>query len=436
MAAADLHLLLPQRKLGDELVVEHPSPVYRVPAGFSVRRYLALPPASPRVYVPAGSRPAVRAVFDAHVAPVRPRLRAARGLAVAAAPLAARAVPRVSVLVASRSDRPPFPLAAAREVGLDPASPWYLWSPDGRPEDKLALFHVLGDEPAVVAVAHFEEQQQLVDDHLRGRSAAVDAGSIVTAHVPALVGSFTAEGLPALATRRAPGHPLEQLLRRGEARGLVETIVDWLCDVARTTTAPPETLAELRQRLCLRVVPEWSALGADAEQLDRAIEDVSATFAHGDLHPRNVIVDGAQFQLIDLDRAQRHGFPLWDLWFFLADAYAVLDGATDRVAHFADLFGGRVTGSTALFDATRRVAQAAGVPLAVVPALATLCWLDLGLPRWLVSDDPHGSLPEWATGRPVLEQLLAYDRIATRAAVRWLEDPALGSGWAAWSARL
>jgi hypothetical protein len=237
-----------------------------------------------------------------------------------------------------------------------------------------------------------------------------------------------------------PGRPLTQLLRRGDARAVVDAVVDWLCDVAASTTAPPETLAGVRQRLRTRVAPEWRALGADAEQLDRAIDEVPATFAHGDLHARNVLVDGSSFRVIDVDRAQRYALPLCDLWFFLADAYAVLDGAADRAAHFADLFGGRGARSNELFAATRRVADAARVPPDAVPALATLCWLDLGLPRWLVSGDPDEERPawvaDWAAGRPVHEQLLAYDRLGTRLAARWLEDPALGTDWPVWRARL
>jgi hypothetical protein len=431
VAHVDAEFLLPTR--GAEGLVERPSLRYRSPDGHHVRRYLALPSAvSPRVYVPAHSKPALRAALDAH-APKVARL-------AVAAPLVARVVPRVSVLVESQTDVPPFPLAAAREAGLDPGAPYYLWSPAGRPEDTLALFHVLGDEPAVVAVAHFEHQRALVDAHLRGRAAAVEAGPIVSTRLPGLIGSFAADGLPALATQRVPGRPLTQLLRRGAAQAVVGAVVDWLCDVASSTTAPPETLAHARHRLRTRVVPEWRALGADADQLERAIDGVPATFAHGDLHPRNVLVHGSSFRVIDLDRANRHALPLCDLWFFLADAYAVLDGAADRVTHFAELFGGCGSHSRELFAATRRIAEAAGVPLAAVPALATLCWLDLGLPRWLVSENPDEARPgwvaDWAAGRPVHEQLLAYDRLGTRLAVHWLEDPALGADWPAWRACL
>jgi hypothetical protein len=432
VAHVDAAFLLPHR--GADGLVERPSPAYRPPAGRFVRRYLALPSAAaPRVFVPAGSRVALREAIAAH----RPSARA--GLAAAVAPYAARVLPRLSLVVASATDEPPFPLAAAREVGLDPADPWYLWSPDGRPEDTLALFHVLGEQPSVVAVAHLESQQELVDAHLRGRAAAVDAGPVVAARLPGLIGAFTADGLPALATERVPGRPLTQLLRRGEAVELVDVVVDWLCDVAASTRAAPATLGGLRQRLRTRVVPEWRALNADADELDRAIDGVPATFAHGDLHPRNVIADGGSFRVIDVDRAVRHGFPLWDLWFFLADAYAVLDGSADRVTYFTELFGGRGPRSDALFEATRRVGEAAGVPLDAVPALATLCWLDLGRPRWLVPDGDGRRLhwlDEWAAGAPVYERLLEYDRLFTRLAVSWLEDPALGGEWRAWRAQL
>lgn len=134
--------------------------------------------------------------------------------------------------------------------------------------------------------------------------------------------------------------------------------------------APLQTLHALRQRLQLVLVllcqvqpalqPRLLRL-ADllAQGLDAAAAGPISTL-HGDLHPRNLLVDGERLTLIDLDSAHR-GPALLELGAWLADALyrAQLDGhdATATAAACQAFLAGHRAGGGAAF-AARHVAWA------------------------------------------------------------------------------
>jgi hypothetical protein len=191
--------------------------------------------------------------------------------------------------------------------------------------------------------------------------------------------------------------------------------------------------------LTSRVVPEWSAYGARSDLVER-ISSTHGTFTHNDLNPRNVVLGPAGLMVVDWERARLHGFPLWDLWFFLSFALPIVDacppGDAERLDHFASLFRGDLPSSRLVFEWTRRIVDAVGVPTDAVGPLATLCWLDYGIPDWIVPDEPEAPLPswlrDWTGGRPVVQKLLDDGRLKTMMARRWLDDPALGPAWSSW----
>ncbi len=85
------------------------------------------------------------------------------------------------------------------------------------------------------------------------------------------------------------------------------------------------------------VNPEWtpllSRLAARLEAGAPALEREAAVTLHGDLHPRNILVDGPSLAFIDLDNV-RLGPAVLELGAWVADALyrAVLDGAAQRQA--------------------------------------------------------------------------------------------------------
>src|SRR5204862_5988637 len=98
------------------------------------------------------------------------------------------------------------------------------------------------------------------------------------------------------------------------------------------------------------------------------------------------------FTAVDWESARRHGFPLWDLLYFLVDALVHLDGAWQperRESHAARLLLGETASSEVLFRWVRKAVQALELPTDTVGAIATLAWLHHGLSP--VARDAAGS---------------------------------------------
>lgn len=131
------------------------------------------------------------------------------------------------------------------------------------------------------------------------------------------------------------------------------------------TFAPELTAAALRERLAQVVALLRLVLPAHAGALERLAARLADGIAphtggdtstlHGDLHPRNILVDGTQVALIDLDNAHR-GPALLDLGGYIAEGRcrAMLDGAAtgrDAAAWDALLDGYARAGGTRPADA-------------------------------------------------------------------------------------
>ena len=165
------------------------------------------------------------------------------------------------------------------------------------------------------------------------------------------------------------------------------------------------------------------AWGLDRDSLPLTV-DICAVLQHNDPGSWNVVVDGQDFTLLDWEDAVQHGFPLVDLWYFLADAIAHLDGVepAGRAGHFTQLFRGELASSGLLFAWTRRAVAELHIPVAAVGPLATFCWLRHGS-----ADRDRRQASAGMTGsRQAPVDFSAF-------AERWLTEPGLGPRWDRWA---
>src|SRR5215207_2289677 len=214
----------------------------------------------------------------------------------------------------------------------------------------------------------------------------------------------------------------------------IDRIAGWAVAIARSTASEPDRLATERVRIRTEVLPRWTQYGASSAILDQ-VPPVPGVLQHNDLGSWNVVVDACDasrpsFTALDWESARPVGMPLWDLWYFLQDALACLDGVSGlsendlarREAQAVRLLRGELQNSKILFEWTRRGVVACGIPDRAVGTLATLCFLDHGLSQSNREDAArrHGS------------QARALDMLWPSLARRWLDDPALGPGWDRW----
>ena len=262
----------------------------------------------------------------------------------------------------------------------------------------------------------------------RGLRMAASAGGRVAAHAPRLLGRFEHHGIQASVETAAAGSRLRELLLRPGPRDeklrLVDAVADWIIAVGRETAAEPGSLEYERRRLTEETVTPWRSQGASAD-LVAALPPLVAVLQHNDLGSWNIVFEESGFQALDWESAREHGLPLWDLFYFLADALAILDGNTageERHLHTVRLFRGDLPSSKLLFGWTRRAVAEANVPPDAVGRIATLCWLHHSLSR--VGRSATIAAFAKASAQPV--------HGTERVAAAWLADPALGASWDRW----
>ena len=393
-------------------------------AGLSRRAYLPLPAhGEPLVYVPFGRAGPARYAFAtwayADSAWKRLRNRAVGELA------AHHLLPpiRPEVLVGARPAQP-FVVERALELGLpDDVAPLLLAGQgDDYSRAAFLLFERGASEPTwalkfqrlPVPVLTFELEA-------RGLALAAETGGAVAAHAPRWLGGDEAEGLRWTLETAAHGRPLLANLRSSGSEGAVGRVCRWLAEVGRTSLAPPYTLGAERRRLVEEVLPAWG-LGSDVVD---ALGEVPAVLQHNDVGSWNVVVDGDDFTVLDWEDCVRHGLPLWDLLYFLADSAAHLDGITDpseRGPHFERLFLGEAPSSKLLFEWVRHMVGALALRAEAVGPIAMLCWLHHGL-----SGDRRAAGTSDASSRDYVGHTMFRDF-----AIRWQRHPALGPGWERW----
>jgi hypothetical protein len=394
-------------------------------AGFRRRTYLPLPRHfDPIVFVPLGEEGPARYAVE-QWAFADSRRKQLRNRVVGA--LAGRGLlppVRPQVVIGSVQE-PPFVVRGAFELGLPEDARQLLVAGQGDDYSRATflLFEPGADEPSwALKFARLPVHLRSFEREQRGLELAREAGGVVAARAPRWLGSFEAEGLQCTLESAARGKPLVAVLRSSPDRAgnqqTVERVCAWLVDVARATRKGPETLQDERRRLGEEVLPAW---GLDASLVD-AVQELPAVLQHNDVGSWNVVVGGDAFTVLDWEEAVRHGLPLWDLFYFLVDATAHLDGAPDRAEHFEQLFLGEAPSSGLLFRWTRTMVDALELPHDSAGPIATLCWLHHGLAdehRAAGASDPR---PRTHVALGMLREL----------GERWLQHPGLGAGWARW----
>jgi len=397
-------------------------------SGFHARCYVPLPNADePQLFVPLGSTVARYALGSRMTA--WKRWKRVRNL-IAGEVLSRGLFPpiRTLVTVAARQPGLPFLIAEAATLGAPSDLDWILIPGQG---DVLArgtflLFQRGCDAPEwALKFKRLQGADERIDMDRRGLELARNAGETVAAHVPRFFGQIEHAGFVASLESAAKGQLLnDYFLSPASYQSklqAIDSVVSWLVELARTTSASPDLLERERARLVNDVVPQWSRLGANAD-LVHELPRLRAVCQHNDLGTWNILIQSGDFTVLDWESALRHGFPLWDALYFLSDAIAHLDGAHSpaaRAEHFARLFRGELDSSELLVTKLESVLEASEVPTEALGSVATLCWL-------------HHALADRARRQQAGPSNPSSDDASWVAAERarvWLATPGLGADW-------
>ena len=398
-------------------------------AGYHTQSWMPLPSLeAPRALMPVGhpdvARYAVRSWAASDQAWKRARNFAAGTLLGHRSP----AEFRRTVTIGLRSQAPSFLMAAARGLGV-PADAPFLLNLGGDDILSRAAFQVFpkgASSPAwVLKFSRVRGYDRPFIDDERGLGLIAGAGAAAASRAPRLLGRFQVDGYHASVETAAVGLPLDHFLVSSKPRptklAVVDRIASWILDVARSTASSSALLDEERRRLTEEVLPQWGV----APELASGLADVPTVLQHNDLGCWNMVVGDGDFGVIDWESTRAHGFPLWDLFYFLTDALALVDGVgeTGWDGYVVRLYRGELPSSAILFAWTRRMVSSLGIPSHAVGPLAALCWMHHGM--------SHLSRQEM--GNRFQADVSKLPR-AERVAPLWLSDPALGTDWNCWRA--
>jgi hypothetical protein len=418
----------------DFVIVQGPDARRRLTAhGYTAQGFLPLPSLdAPGFLVPLDRPGPARYVLHRAIAPSR-RWKRARNHVVAALLARGVAPPRTELLsIGVRQPGPPFLVRAAEALGIPSDVDWLLSPGQGDILSRgvITLFPKGSETPRwALKFTRAPGYRDPFDRDERGLHLAASAGPAASSHTPRLIGRLDSDGYHASVETAAVGHRLIAYLHSSAPRrAKLETVgrvAAWVIEVGSQTAGSPDRLGPERRRVEEEVLPSWRALGATG-RLASELPPVPAVLQHNDLGSWNLVVDGPEFTVLDWEDALGHGFPLWDLWYFLLDVLAHLDGAQDlesRERHAVRLFRGELASSRVLFDWTRRAVKALALPPDAIGSLATLCFLHHGL-----SQGPRTAEVVRRSGTGPDVELSPM----TRVAARWLDDAELGPGWRAW----
>jgi Ser/Thr protein kinase RdoA (MazF antagonist) len=335
------------------------------------------------------------------------------------------------VTAATREAGPPALVAAAAELGVPADVEWFLTfgQGDSLSRNAFQLFRADAGRPEwILKFARVGGYSQRFADDERGLALAHSAGGAVAARVPLLLGRFEADGVHASLETAATGSRLRDFLSTPGDREakveLIDRIGEWILELGRGTQRPPEALAPELERLRKDVVPSWGELAVPSGLVDE-LPPLPAVAQHNDLGAWNVVADGDEFAVVDWENARAAGLPLWDLLYFLGDAFVHLDApaAPEQLpGRVAGLFAGEATSSPRLFAWLRRAVEATAVPADSVAAVATLCWLSHSLSARSHNLDLAAFTPDEPPRFHGLEGI----------AHAWMTHPALGTRWSVW----
>jgi hypothetical protein len=341
--------------------------------------------------------------------------------------------PSPMVTVATRAAGPPTLVAAAGELGIPSDVSWFLTfgQGDALSRNAFQLFRAGAERPEwVLKFARVAGYSQRFDSDERGLQLAQAAGGVIAARAPRLVGRFDVDGIHASLETAAAGRRLRDVLLTPGDRAvrlrLIERIAGWILELGRLTQDSPQAMGAELRRLRSDVVTRWGELGVRPELVDE-LPPLAAVAQHNDLGTWNVVANDGDFVVVDWENVREAALPLWDLLYFLGDAFVLLDEShappPERLpGRMARLFAGEAPSSPLLFSWVRRAAEAATVPAEAVGAVATLCWLSHSLSASVHNVDIATFTPRDPPRMHGLEGI----------ARAWMAHPALGPSWSVW----
>jgi hypothetical protein len=335
------------------------------------------------------------------------------------------------VTVATHAAGLPTLVAAAGELGVPSDVSWFLTfgQGDALSRNAFQLFAAGSHHPEwILKFARVAGYSERFDNDERGLQLAHAAGDVIAAHVPRLVGRFDVDGLHASIETAAPGRRLRDVILTPGDRTvklkLIDRIAAWILEFGRLTQTSADALGAERERLRSDVTTRWSDLGVRSELVDE-LPSLAAVAQHNDLGAWNVVADDGNFVVVDWENYRKDALPLWDLLYFLGNAFVLLDGsdAPEQLpGRMVRLFAGEAPSSPLLFSWVRRATEAAGVPPDAVGSIATLCWLSHSLSAGAHNVDLATFTPR---DPPRLHGLEGIARA-------WMTHPALGPNWNVW----
>lgn len=357
------------------------------------------------------------------------RARRARNIVAASLVRTGLLPPVLPLLVTLARDGGRSAFDAGPEAGVPAGSEWYLAVAAGSITRRSA-FHVLApgsSDPDVIVKLSRVPGLSVQFDRDEAAFAMVErAGGCVAAHAPRLLSRFQIGEHHASVETAARGVCLTRLLtERGSSAGrvaLASTVAQWLVDVARDTAHAPEALASHRARLATTAEQRVGTVAA--ERFLGHVADVPAVLTHGEVFEDHVFVDDGRITVIDWEHTQEHGFPLWDLAFFAANALSAVDGVgreEPRDLYVQRLFTGSAPSSPVLFRWVRNAVGALDLDPDAVGALIALYWIERS----------ELSRVERQRAEAVSGAAVAPSWLETTAD-RWFEHPQLGEEWHAW----
>ena len=284
---------------------------------------------------------------------------------------------------------PEWLVACTAEAGIPLAEgPWTVRPPRGYASQKV-VFTARAEDGSDVVIKVGQERRfnPLLINEFDGLTALQDLGSAaVAAPVPLL--STTRDGIAVVVQSRVGGVPFATLtadsqrsVRRSFVGSLVDLAVDSRAEVPGAEVATAFNLLVDRHGSVNRVdAAQLAFLRGQVSVVGASASPFPAVFGHGDPSPYNLLVgDDGQLSLVDFERSERCGMPLWDAWYFL---HACSDSPRRRIPRLL----GRSTpplarGRTAklLPEVNRRMCDALSLDLELVIPLFYAFWVSLAV---------------------------------------------------------
>lgn len=401
-----------------------------ISCGYAVQRYAAIPRLNaPVVLVPLGESDPADHALERWLAPASFR-KLVRNRTLAGLLGRGAAPPGVpTVTVASRQPGPALLIQAFHDAGVRADSLYLGLSGTDDLSRAVAVAFVEGnDEPThVLKLVRAADLSDPLDRDAAGLALLGSLDDDLLRNVPRLLTRTRIGRHHAAIETAGHGGSLSAYLRGGARQStklrLIDRIAGWLIRMAAQTIRAP-SMQEF-QRLQNEVLPEWT--DRTENPLPATLGQLPSVVQHADPGCWNILTDGREFTIVDWESARPDGLPLWDVVYFLTDAFGHLARVPDGAAwrrHAAVLHSGGSRFSAGFFRKVLEAAAAGNVPRDLVGTLVTLNWLHHGLSARQRADalrSIHGAATARSAAVPDFAGL----------ATDWVTDPDLGFGWPA-----